>query len=492
MKNPFNTSALVGVIFVVHIACNSGDKATVTVHLPKQPNAKVEILPSELLDRTVIVSTKTDSLGNCDFDLKVDKPKFVYVKVGESYGEIYVSPGDELVVQHSAQGSDVPFYYSGDGAAVNNYVAWVNMHTDRIRMAGNVPLPDMSDEQFLKRYDSLKTTINNFHTQYTDSVELSEKDQALVVRKNQIKMLKVSQEYKFYRANTALIEKRQHRDNGTPFMEAKISPEIDDLTNEVPFSSDLLTDGYSDYQMLLNFFWHNVIYLPASEQVQLGNRKENLLPLITDSLIDKADYPAEVQQFIRSFNINFWLLRYGITPETDSVFARLQRTNAHSKYTRVVQKQYNEWLAVQPGKPAPDLSGSTPDGSKLSIRDLRGKLIYIDVWATWCGPCVAEIPASKKLQEKFAKESGVVFLNVSVDYEKKHWDNFLAKDTTWKGLHLIIAADEMQSFYYRYKMAYVPRYMIIDRSGNIVTLSAPKPSDEQAATQLQALLTQAL
>ncbi|HEY0741697.1 MAG TPA: TlpA disulfide reductase family protein [Chryseosolibacter sp.] len=492
MKNPFHTFALVCVIFIVHVACNSSDKATFTVHLPKQPNVEIIISPSEVLEATPILSTRTDSLGNRVFDIEVGKPKFVYLKIGNSYGELYVSPGDELMIEKSPQGSAVPFYHSGNGAEVNNYLAWVNTHTDRIRMAGNVPLPDMSDEQFLKRYDSLKTTINNFHAQYTDSVVLSEKDEALLVRKNQIKMLTVSQEYKFYRANAALIEKREHRDNGTLFLEAEISPEIENLTNEVPFVPDLLTDGYSDYQMLLNFFWHNVIYLPASEQVQLANRKENLLPLMTDSLIDKADYPAEVQHFIKSFNINFWLSRYGITPETDSVFARLQRTNAHSKYTQVVQKQYNEWLGVQPGKPAPDLTGSTPDGSQLSIRDLRGKLIYIDVWATWCAPCVAEIPASKKLQEKFAKEPGVVFLNVSVDYEKEHWDNFMAKDTTWKGLHLIIAADEIQSFYKRYKMSYVPRYMIIDKSGNIVTLSAPRPSDEQASTQLQALLAQTL
>jgi thiol-disulfide isomerase/thioredoxin len=124
----------------------------------------------------------------------------------------------------------------------------------------------------------------------------------------------------------------------------------------------------------------------------------------------------------------------------------------------------------------------------VSIKDLKGKVVYIDAWATWCAPCVEEIPASKKSQQEFAGEENIQFLNVSVDSDKSRWENFLNEDKSWGGLHIILEPEKIDSFYTTYKLFGVPGFILIDQSGNIVNMKAPRPSDEKIKVEIKKLL----
>jgi thiol-disulfide isomerase/thioredoxin len=69
-------------------------------------------------------------------------------------------------------------------------------------------------------------------------------------------------------------------------------------------------------------------------------------------------------------------------------------------------------MAIPPGNKAPDFADTTPEGKLVSLHDLAGKVVYIDVWATWCGPCRKEIPYAKKLQKEFTGNSKIAFVNI--------------------------------------------------------------------------------
>ena len=254
------------------------------------------------------------------------------------------------------------------------------------------------------------------------------------------------------------------------------------------FDPNLLTDGYEDYQLLLNMYWYNTVNLPVSEQVDLGRVEKNIAPLMADAIIQKGDYPEAIREFLLAFNFRHWLADKGITPETDSVFADFKKTYHNSIYLPVLTKGYNEWLAIAPGNPAPDFEGYTREGKKVSIKDLKGKVVYIDAWATWCVSCVGEIPASKKLQQEFAEVENIQFLNVSVDTNKSDWENFLNDDKSWGGLHIILEPEKIDSFYTTYKLFGVPGFILIDQSGNIVNMKAPHPSDEKLSMEIKKLL----
>ncbi|WP_235891122.1 TlpA family protein disulfide reductase [Sphingobacterium lumbrici] len=116
----------------------------------------------------------------------------------------------------------------------------------------------------------------------------------------------------------------------------------------------------------------------------------------------------------------------------------------------------------------PDLSGKN-----ISLADLKGKVVVVDVWATWCGPCKAEEPHWEKLNEEF-EDKDVVFVGVSVDQDKKAWEKYVPEKNL-KGIQLHAGSDNDLSK--AYKITGIPRYLVIDKAGNIITPDSPRPSD---------------
>lgn len=117
------------------------------------------------------------------------------------------------------------------------------------------------------------------------------------------------------------------------------------------------------------------------------------------------------------------------------------------------------------------------DGNAVKLSDLRGKMVYVDVWATWCGPCVGEIPFMEELYERYKDDDRIVLVSISVDDKADAWKKKLDEDNPgWPqyivdgGLKSQLIAD--------YQILGVPRFMLFDAQGNIVTLNAPRPSNE--------------
>jgi len=468
------------------------DNAKIEITSTTQPNAEIKISLYSALDQVTINESKTNSIGNGSVEVVLEKPMFALIQIGNKYGEIYLSPGDDLHIEEVGLDYKIPLKFSGKGAAINTYVSWVNSNVESIKWANGRGLAQIDYPEFSHRYDSLKSAINNFHKSYIDSVTLPNDMIVKLEYKNRIKFAEVAQEFKFYKLNHALNERWEAQKNRQEYMSEKLSREFENLTNEVPLDATLLADGYADYHMLLNMYWHNTINLPVSEKLLASKDSSKLAVLMTNALIKKGSYPEAIREFLIAFNLQYWLAADGITPETDSVFSDFQRSYQKSIYLPAVSKVYNEWLAIAPGKPAPDFEGYTTDGKKISIKDLKGKVVYIDVWATWCGPCIAEIPASKQLQQEFSGDENIQFLNVSVDRGKSDWEKFLREDNTWRGLHIIIEADKIQSLYTTYKLFGVPDYILIDHEGNIVNMKAPRPSEKKVTAEIRQLLAKVI
>ena len=115
------------------------------------------------------------------------------------------------------------------------------------------------------------------------------------------------------------------------------------------------------------------------------------------------------------------------------------------------------------------------NGGTTSLDDLLGKYVYIDVWATWCRPCLREIPALKELEETY-RDKNIEFVSISTDKPDKHeaWKNMIrAKDMS--GIQLYAGKDN--SFSKEYLISSIPRFIFIDPEGNIVSANAPRPSN---------------
>jgi len=128
------------------------------------------------------------------------------------------------------------------------------------------------------------------------------------------------------------------------------------------------------------------------------------------------------------------------------------------------------------GEQAINFEGSTIDGKKVSLSDFKGKVVLVDVWATWCGPCKAEIPALKALEAEMHGKD-VVFMSYSVDKQKdlKKWEDFV-KDKKLGGVQLIGNNAFESPICVDYKINSIPRFLVFDKKGGIVSIAAPRPS----------------
>ena len=137
--------------------------------------------------------------------------------------------------------------------------------------------------------------------------------------------------------------------------------------------------------------------------------------------------------------------------------------------------------ALQPGQPAPGFALRDDSGKTVSLADFKGKVVYLDFWASWCAPCIAEAPAGVELKQKFAGRD-VVFLYISIDRNPDDWRKALAKHplTGPASVHLLDQAAYQESAGKSYMADAIPSYWLIGRDGRIRLAHAPKPSEGTA------------
>ena len=139
----------------------------------------------------------------------------------------------------------------------------------------------------------------------------------------------------------------------------------------------------------------------------------------------------------------------------------------------------------QEGEPAIDFTYPDKDGNKFSLASFKGTLIYVDVWATWCGPCKAEIPYLQKLEEEYQDNSTITFLSISVDTDKDAWLK-MVKEKELGGTQLW--ADGWSEITKSYAIFGIPRFMLFSADGNVISTNAPRPSSDEIRGLLDANL----
>ncbi len=117
------------------------------------------------------------------------------------------------------------------------------------------------------------------------------------------------------------------------------------------------------------------------------------------------------------------------------------------------------------------------NGGTTSLSDLKGKYVYIDVWATWCAPCKAEIPHLKALEKDFHGKN-IEFVSISVDKPEAHeaWSQ-MVKNEGLSGIQLFADNNFESAFIAEYEINSIPRFILLDPEGNIVDADANRPSN---------------
>ena len=143
---------------------------------------------------------------------------------------------------------------------------------------------------------------------------------------------------------------------------------------------------------------------------------------------------------------------------------------------------------IAPGQPCPDFSFQNNKGETVTLADLKGKFVYLDIWATWCGPCKGEMPSLLELEKRFEGKD-ILFVSLSVDKNK---DIELWKQTIEKmglgGIQLHLGENWAWLKNFMPASMSVPRFILLDRKGKIIDANMSRPSDKATAERFHELL----
>lgn len=175
-----------------------------------------------------------------------------------------------------------------------------------------------------------------------------------------------------------------------------------------------------------------------------------LLPMLneTDSEKEFARYEEIVLQLKASF---------GNSPTIQNVYAQYEQTKSRKEAMSFLES----------GKTAPDFTQPKVDGTIMKLSDLKGKVVLLDFWAAWCGPCRKENPNVVKLYEKYNKD-GFTVMSVSLDKDKQAWLDAIKKDNLIWPNHVSDLKFWQNEAAKQYKVTGIPFTVLIDREGKII------------------------
>jgi peroxiredoxin len=146
------------------------------------------------------------------------------------------------------------------------------------------------------------------------------------------------------------------------------------------------------------------------------------------------------------------------------------------------QEDYMKSSLVQLNETAPEFSFTTNDGKTVKLSDYKGKVILINFFATWCGPCMKEMPyIQKDLWEKLKNNDTFIIMSFGRDHSQEEVNKFIES----KKFTFPIFADKDKSIYNLFATKYIPRNYLIDSNGKVIYAStgfSEKEFEELKAT----------
>ena len=388
----------------------------------------------------------TDAEGRFDTTLYVARPTYYLIY----RNLLYLSPGDDIEVRLTPENREAVF--RGKGAEVNDYLK------DRLfPHAGSY----LEGGQCLKK-DFAATKA------YIDSMATLRRQQlaALPSADAEFKALEgaridadVANSVLYYPMYSLIYAKKRKPEMTAKTIDSFFVAHRDDV---LPLIRRIADDRFLDVAavrgVLTNVMADSVNYRSLQSAFVPTSRMKELLLALKASMQVKSNVSEAT------------LMQANMTAESLK-----QEDFAAELRWKISQAQ-----KLEVGQTAYDIRMIDRNGREHRLSEFKGKRIYIDFWATWCGPCIQESPAFEALYEEY-KDKDVVFLQVSIDKNLNAWKNYISRHN--KKVPQFRSDDPVLKE--KWAVLYIPRFVLIDKDFRIASPFAPRPSEQQIRTLLQ-------
>lgn len=174
------------------------------------------------------------------------------------------------------------------------------------------------------------------------------------------------------------------------------------------------------------------------------------------------------------------VFRYnGYTKGLDELRPLFEKNMPKGELKDEINKLYESYAHLKEGNVAPAFTLKDFRGKEYSLSDYKGKVLVIDVWATWCGGCIAKLPKYMEMREKYQERDDIEFITISIDDKGAYnsWKYALPRLKLMKITNLLATKGEC-TFQENYNITGIPRYFLIDKEGKIVSVYAPTPGKD--------------
>ena len=423
------------------------------------------------------VKTVLDPAGNFSIalkDLTAGTPvQFAYAGQRTT---LYLAPGDDVRMTLDFSRFDESLKYDGRGAAASNYLAQ-SLWKFEFGPAGPVPRPvptaTTTAAQIRQQADAYRQAQRDFLATYAQAHPLPadfQRNLALDLDLNW--------------ANTLLSYPGDYR------YFAKQEPTLPatyfDFLQQLPlkkFDQYLGDRGMAGNTAVMRFLTNY-----SNRLAPTGKLSTDPAEARRHYALAQADFGPSTASLDRAmYQLYFWKLNSNLDGVV-AAYPAFRAYNRDSTFARDLRVLIGRQLAVQVGSPAPAFTLLDQTGKNVSLADLRGKVVYLDFWGTWCAPCMKEMPASIELKKKFEGRD-VAFVFISVGDKEEKWQKVLAAEHLAGSNSVQLRSPEGNDVANRYQVMSFPTYWLIGRDGHIVTRTAPRPStgSEAVAAIEQAL-----
>jgi thiol-disulfide isomerase/thioredoxin len=204
-----------------------------------------------------------------------------------------------------------------------------------------------------------------------------------------------------------------------------------------------------------------------------------------NTLIGLMDSELKNKKVKEKIAYDFGKYSLSYVEDPSSCYDQLMKMISNPEYIKEIDELYAKLKRIEKGAISPTFELYDIDSNLVKLEDFKGKFVYIDIWSTWCAPCIKEIPELDKLQTEF-KDKNIVFISICENDDKERWRATVV-DNGLQGIHLFVP-DADNKFLTDYLVSGVPRFILIDENGFIIESKAPQPSSPLLKEQLYELL----